>query len=89
MSPLDLLKKFVEEVRSPNYAPPIDFALPERKHDASFGGGDCAKHGRYYGHCHCCEDDFNRAQAKAQREFEWAKRDRLEALVRQAEALLK
>lgn len=88
MSALDLLRKFVEEVRSPNHAPPIEWKAPERTWEPSYSGGDCSKHGRYYGHCHCCEDDFRHAHAMAQRNWEYAKRDRFEALAKAAEEIL-
>ena len=41
---------------------------PSRTYDASYGGGDCSKHGRYYGHCHCCENDTRKAREQMDRD---------------------
>lgn len=86
---VDSLKKIVAEIRSDNYAPAVDWKAPERTWEPSYSGGDCSKHGRYYGHCHSCEDDLRQAQKHAQRAWEFAKRDRLEALAKAAEELLR
>lgn len=33
-----------------------------------WGGGDCAKHGRWYGRCHCCEEEFRKLCERADRD---------------------
>ena len=30
-----------------------------------WGGGDCNKHGRWYGHCHCCANDWDKLKKQA------------------------
>ena len=31
----------------------------------AWGGGDCKKHGRWYGHCHCCANDWDKLKKQA------------------------
>jgi hypothetical protein len=34
----------------------------------AYGGGDCAKHGRWYSYCHCCADDWDKLKKQADRD---------------------
>ena len=36
---------------------PESFEMPEKTWEPSYGGGDCSKHGRYYGRCFSCQRD--------------------------------
>lgn len=68
---LEKLKGLVVAIGLPMYATTIDFEYPEKTYDKSYGGGDCSKHGRYYGICHSCNRDFERAKKEADREASW------------------
>lgn len=39
----------------------IRYEQPKSTYDVSCGGGDCEKHGRWYGVCHGCKEDMERS----------------------------
>lgn len=46
-------------------------------------GGDCKKHGRWYGHCHCCANDWDKLKKQADQDAVHARDNAL----RKADAL--
>lgn len=55
---LDACKAFVKAVFTDYSGNPIPHEPPDKTYYESFGGGDCSKHGRYYGTCHSCRNDM-------------------------------
>ena len=45
----------------------IDYMPPVKTFEASYGGGVCAKHGQYYGRCHCCASEWAELRKQADR----------------------
>lgn len=45
----------------------------------TWGGGDCKKHGRWYGRCHSCSDDFDKLCKQADRDAVRARDNALHA----------
>lgn len=53
----------------------------------SWGGGDCKKHGRWYGRCYSCSDEWDNLRKRADRDAYTARENALNAakqLARQA-----
>lgn len=46
----------------------MPYTFPKRTFNASYGGGECEKHGVFYGRCHCCDDDLDKARRQADRD---------------------
>jgi hypothetical protein len=63
----------------------IPFDPPSKTYEPSFGGGECSKHGRYYGICHSCRAD----QAKHYRANEEKKVKERDKLIRMASIKVK
>ena len=47
----------------------------------TWGGGDCKKHGRWYGHCHSCAHEWEKLRERADFDARWAR----DAALRQAD----
>jgi hypothetical protein len=77
-----LIDKLVEAVE--RRYDPEPWLAPERTWDSSYGGGDCAKHGRYYGDCYSCRSERDAHYAHQRHRFETARWDEI---VRLTEAL--
>lgn len=50
-----------------NYAD-IDYTPPKKTYDNSYHGGDCSKHGRYYGRCYSCAEEWENLKRRADRD---------------------
>lgn len=44
-----------------------------------WGGGDCSKHGRWYGRCHCCEEEWYKLKIQADKDAVHARDNALRA----------
>lgn len=66
----------------------ILWEAPSKTYDKSYGGGDCSKHGRYYGTCACCNNEMHRHYKNQRERFEHERRRELEQLARQVKAIL-
>lgn len=53
-----------------------------------WGGGDCAKHGRWYGRCHCCADEWDKLRVQADRDAVHARDNALRAADEKARAAI-
>lgn len=77
------LKAIAAEILSPDYpSTPPTYERPASTYEASYGGGDCSAHGRWYGRCESCVIDFRRATDLHDQAWANAKRERLVALAR-------
>lgn len=69
-----LLREALEAYRAAREMPSygdyasINWQSQQGPTNPAFGGGDCAKHGRWYGHCHCCADDWEKLRKQADRD---------------------
>jgi hypothetical protein len=68
--------------------PLTEYAYPEKTFDKSYGGGDCSKHGRYYGMCHCCDAERKSAFESTRKRFEWDQESKLRNLAIRAKFIL-
>lgn len=66
----------------------IPWDAPAKTYDTSYHGGDCSKHGRYYGTCACCDEEMRRHYADQRERFEYDRRRGLEELARRVKPLL-
>jgi hypothetical protein len=66
----------------------IPWEAPSKTYDKSYGGGDCSKHGRYYGTCACCNIEMRRHYEDQRKRFEYERRRELEQLALQVKAIL-
>ena len=57
----------------------IDWQSSQGPMNPAFGGGDCTKHGRWYGCCHCCLDDWEKLKRQADRDAVHARDNALRA----------
>lgn len=53
-----------------------------------WGGGDCSKHGRWYGRCYCCEGEWDKLKASADKDAVHARDNALRAADELARAVL-
>lgn len=53
-----------------------------------WGGGDCSKHGRWYGRCHCCEEEWDKLKIRADKDAVHAQDNALRAADELARAAL-
>lgn len=53
-----------------------------------WGGGDCEKHGRWYGMCHCCRDEWKRLCDQSDRDAVRARNNALRAADDKANAAI-
>ena len=69
-----LLREALEAYRAAREMPSygdyasINWQSQQGPTNPAFGGGDCAKHGRWYGHCYCCADDWEKLRKQADRD---------------------
>lgn len=56
---LEALKEFAAASALPTQGDYSGFEYPSKTYDPSFGGGECEKHGRYYGSCASCRYDYD------------------------------
>lgn len=54
----------------------------------SWGGGDCKKHGRWYGRCYSCSDEWNNLRKSADRDAHTARENALNAAKQMARQAL-
>lgn len=54
----------------------------------AWGGGDCAKHGRWYGRCYCCLDEWDKLRKQADRDAVHARDNALRAADEKARAII-
>lgn len=81
-----LLQEFIELMEKQHTPKPFD--MPPKTYDKSYHGGDCSKHGRYYGICQSCEDAYKRDYANQSREFESDRYFKLIEIKNKVKALL-
>lgn len=66
----------------------VPWEVPSKTYDESYGGGECSKHGRYYGRCACCDREMKMHYEHQRRRFEYDRKRKLEELARQVKSLL-
>lgn len=67
----EALQAYRDARAMPSYADyaAIAYTPPEKTYDSSYGGGDCSRHGRYYGGgCISCENEWRKIRAQADRD---------------------
>ena len=87
----EALEAFVAAQAMPNYGEysKIDWKRPHITSHEEWGGGDCEKHGRWYGAgCICCNEDWKKLKNKADREAEYNQNKALRAASELAQAAL-
>jgi len=67
---------------------PPNFEGAEKTFDSSYNGGDCSKHGRYYGICHSCRNDMKRHYEEHDREFKYQRDRAINEAARNARKIL-
>lgn len=86
---LEALQEIKSAISLSPYAEKVDFDYPSKTYDSSFGGGDCSKHGRYYGVCHCCKKDHENARKDADRIAFWEREDSIRTALNKANEVIR
>ena len=67
------LKSYVDASAMPTYADysKIEWESQQGPANPTWGGGDCKKHGRWYGHCYSCASEFEKLRERADFDARW------------------
>jgi hypothetical protein len=78
---LEALKAYRKARAMPSYGDyaEIDWEYSAGPMNSAWGGGDCTKHGRWYGRCHLCFQDLAKLRAQADRDAVHARDNALRA----------
>lgn len=87
MNAQDILQRLVQVMDRRHVPQP--WVPPHRTWEESYSGGDCDRHGRYYGQCYSCRNEQDKHYDDQREEFAYARRRELEQLADEARALLK
>lgn len=81
-----LVRRFVEVMDRQHM--PTPYEPPKSTYDAAYHGGDCEKHGRWYGICYSCRREQDRHYEYQQADFDLKQKRDLRDLADEARRLL-
>jgi hypothetical protein len=84
----EALQQFLQAAFMPSFGDYSGYESATYTYEKSYGGGECSKHGRYYGSCSSCRLDFERFQRQKDAEARRSRDNALDTAMTQARAAL-